>query len=135
VNAKAGIALAYLGTLFVLVLDSVPAVVGEIGESCWICLMVFLTLVSYVSSTVCIISAIKPHNFIAPIGIERSEIEAYLNMSRHNMLVQIIAQYSAYTQESLPVSKRKNRWFFVGLILAAVFTVCLLITQVLVGLL
>jgi hypothetical protein len=135
VNTKAGIALAFLGTLFVLVLDTVSPVLEKVDVSCWVGPAVFLTFSLYVSSTICIILAIKPHRLIAPIGIEKSEVEPYLGMTRQEMLLQLIVQYSSNTQRSLPVAKSKNRWFFAGLILAVAFTICLLVTQVLVGLL
>ena len=129
VNTKAGVALAFLGGMLLSFIDDFSKLPSEIDVPSWVFLILFLVLgVLYASATVCMILAIKPYQYIAPIGVEESELEAYVGMDRSKMLLQLLVQYGSGIEKSQPEFRKKNHRFFVGLICTFVFIMSLLIT-------
>jgi hypothetical protein len=126
VNTKAGIALAYLGAVFFLLLDTLPNAISKIWVSnnavIWLSVIAFF---AYLASAGCCILAIRPAKGYSPVAAERDEIEYYLALTREEMMLQVLSQYSHFLQKNSKIVQLKNRWLIRALILSLVFTAAL----------
>jgi len=123
-NTKAGLTLAYLGTVFVILVTSAPSICGRIIQSGSMPLIIMapVTLLLYIAAAICCIVTIAPRDFRSPVGVERQEINSYLSQDRDSALLQLLSQYGEYTQRNVSKIKSKNRWLMRSLILGVVFT-------------
>lgn len=124
INTKAGLVLAYFGTILVIIVTSLY---GESELSMQalggpVVVAAFVSLVSYLFGVGCCIVAIAPWTVFFPVGIQREEIGCYLSKDRDDTVLQLLTQYSKCTQENSSRIKTKNQWFLWGLVLSLAFT-------------
>lgn len=124
INTKAGLVLAYFGTILVIIVTSLygesDLAMQALGGP--VVVAASVSLVSYLCGVGCCIVAIAPWTVFFPVGIEREEIGYYLSKDRDDTVLQLLTQYSKYTQENSSRIKTKNQWFLWGLVLSLVFT-------------
>ena len=135
-NNKAGIILAYLGAVFIVFLGLAPDVAKQIVK--YNLNVIFLTSITFLLFLLTAISCVitmRPRTFWSPIGIEKEEIEAYLAEDREDLVLQLLSQYSCYTQENIPIVASKNKWLVAALWSSLAFIAMPAITVVAINLL
>jgi hypothetical protein len=123
-NTKAGLVLAYLGTVFVILITSAPNVFKMMIQiqSIPVIIATSVALLFYVAGVVCCVIAIAPWTFFFPMGAEEQEVEFYMSKNRTDTMLQLLRQYSEYIQKNLPRVRGKSRWFFWSLVFSLAFT-------------
>jgi len=135
VNNKAAIVLAYLGAIFIVFLDLAPDVAKQIAKyNLNVILLTSITFLLFLSTAISCVITMRPRTFWSPIGIEKEEVEAYLAKDREDIVLQLLSQYSRYTQENIPIVASKNKWLVASLWFSLVFTAMLAITVVAINL-
>ena len=135
-NNKAGIILAYLVAVFIVFLGLAPDVAKQIAKyNLIVILLTSITFLLFLSTAISCVITMRPRTFWSPIGIEEEEIEAYLAEDREDIVLQLLSQYSRYTQENIPIVASKNKWLVAALWFSLAFTAMLAITVVAINLL
>lgn len=130
-NNKAGIILAYLGAVFIVFLGLAPDVAKQIAKyNLNVIILTSITFLLFLSTAISCVITMRPRIFWSPIGIEKEEIEAYLAKDREDIVLQLLSQYSRYTQENIPIVASKNKWLVASLWFSLAFTAMLAITVV-----
>jgi hypothetical protein len=130
-NNKAGIILAYLGAVFIVFLGLAPDVAKQVTKyNLNVILLTSVTFLLFLSTAISCVITMKPRTFWSPIGIDKEEVEAYLGQDRKELVLQLLSQYSRYTQENIPTVRSKNKWFVATLWFSLAFTAMLAITVV-----
>ncbi len=124
VISKAGLVLAYMGTVLVLLVTTMGGTLGSITLARMpVFIVAFVTLLVYIAGVFCCIKVIAPWTFFFPIGVEEQEVEFYISQNRDDMVLQILRQYSEYIQKNICRAKNRSSWFLWSLIFGLVFTV------------
>jgi hypothetical protein len=135
-NNKAGIILAYLGAVFIVFIGLAPDVAKQIAKyNPNVILLTSITFLLFLSTAISCVITMRPRTFWSPIGIEEEEIEAYLAKDREDLVLQLLSQYSRYTQDNIPIVTGRNRWLVAALWFSLAFTAMLAITVVAINLL
>ena len=134
-NNKASIILAYLGAVFIVFLGSAPDVAKQIAKyNPNVIILTSITFLLFLSTAISCVITMRPRTFWSPIGIEKEEIEAYLAKDREDIVLQLLSQYSRYTQENIPIVASKNKWLVAALWFSLAFTATLAVTVVAINL-
>jgi len=123
-DTKAGLLLAYLSAVFVMLVTSVPEVFTKIAQErqILVIIMASFSVLLYVVGAFCCVKSIKPRIFSFPMGVEETEVEFYLSQDRSNVILQLLRQYSEYTQHNIALVKDKSKWFSWSLVFSLAFT-------------
>jgi hypothetical protein len=131
VNNKAGIVLAYLGAVFIVFLNLAPDVATQIAKyNLSVIILTMITFLLFLLAAISCLIAMRSRIFLSPIGIEKEEVEAYLVKDREDLVLQLLSQYSRYTQENIPIVTSKNKWLVAALWFSLAFTAMLATTVV-----
>jgi len=134
-NNKLSIILAYLGAVFIAFFGLAPDVAKQIAKyNPNVIILTSITFLLFLSTAISCVITMRPRTFWSPIGIEKEEIEAYLAKDREDMVLQLLKQYSQYTQENIPIVASKNKWLVAALWSSLAFTAMLAITVVAINL-